>query len=349
MLLFMDGIDRYGTTVAKMLNGLWAACTGAIQSSVIPPNTSYALLLTGSAQYCRRVLPTTAATVGMGARFYTASLPSFIAQSVLTFADASANAHIRVAIGISGEVHVYRGATAMSGTGALGTLLGSSAVGVIIPGTWQHIECKVFVHDSTGTVEVKIEGVTVLTITGADTCNGSTATISNIGSEVKSGGTSLYIRDYFAWETTGPDNDDFIGVKRVYTCMPTADGSLTAWTRNTGSDDYAAIDEVPDTDTTDYVYSDTAGQVSTFTVADLPANVGGIVGVEVTAKMSKSDAGVATGKAGVVYLGLVDAGDEHVPGTSFAFYPTMFEADPYGVAWARTVFNATEMRLERVT
>lgn len=351
MLEFIDGIDRYGTTVAKMLNGAWAAASCTIQSSVVPPNCSYALQFTQN-QKCRRVLPTPRVTCGMGFRYYTASLPGY-GHGIMYWADVSGNCHVFLYVNASGGIEVWRsGTNAISNnnlfTGAV--QLGVSANGIILAATWQHIEAKAVINNSTGSVEVRVEGVTVLTVTGADTQNGSTGTVSNVGSFYfsTSGNPTYYIRDWFCWNDTAPDNDDFIGIKRVYPLKPTADTAQNDWLPNTGSDAYAVIDEVPDNDGTDYLYG-SAGDISEFTLEDLPVGVGGIVGVSVDGKLAKSDAGVATMKLGLNYNGMVAEGDAQTPGTSYAFYSSIFEVDPYGSAWTRTVVNATKLRVNRET
>src|SRR3546814_17566377 len=74
----------------------------------------------------------------------------------------------------TGVVRAYRGAD------YLGTLLGQGSSPAIVANAWQHVEAKVVISDTVGTVEVRVEGVTVLDLSGLDTLNSADATVAQV-------------------------------------------------------------------------------------------------------------------------------------------------------------------------
>jgi hypothetical protein len=86
---------------------------------------------------------------------------------------------------------------------AVGTALGTTAAGLITINTWYYLEAQVVLHDTTGTLKLRLNGTTVLDLAGIDTKFGGTKTVFDTvrlaggGSGATSNFDDLYI-------TTGP-------------------------------------------------------------------------------------------------------------------------------------------------
>src|SRR3546814_12965860 len=83
-------------------------------------------------------------------------------------------------------------------------------------------------RSTVGTVEVRVEGVTVLDLSGLDTLNSADATVAQValGSRiVGSVATTPYYKDFVLWDGSGSANNDFrseerrVGKECVSTCI----------------------------------------------------------------------------------------------------------------------------------
>jgi hypothetical protein len=127
----------------------------------------------------RRIFGVSSQVVGAGYRFCVQSLPTQEgigntgAVILADVRDASNASHFAIVLGTDGSVFVSRGA-AINGGSIGGTLLGRSDP-CVAAGGYHHFEYKAKIDNSTGYVEVRINQVTVLNITGADTQNTANA------------------------------------------------------------------------------------------------------------------------------------------------------------------------------
>jgi hypothetical protein len=161
-------------------------------------------------------------------------------------------------------IHVSMGFNPSGGNGYItASPGGNSALGIIIENQWYLVEVHVVIHDTLGIVEVKIDGVTVISVIGTalspiDTRSGTSTTIDNV-----QWGTVgvLLITDIAICDTLGAVNNTWIGNGYGSAIVPDADGDASEFT---GSDadkvnNWALVDEVP-WNTTDYVQSNVVGE-----------------------------------------------------------------------------------------
>ena len=125
------------------------------------------------------------------------------------------------------------------------------------PDTWYYIEAKVFSHASTGTVEVRLDGVTIFDLSGLDTKAGSGFfdQFFMVGVSVN----AKTIDDLYICDDTGSVNNDFLGPTRIHTISPDGDDTTNATTATPSANHFENVDEaVIDYDTS---YNDgTTGQ-----------------------------------------------------------------------------------------
>lgn len=175
------------------------------------------------------------------------------------------------------------------------TQVGSTATAALAADTWYWIECKVVLGTtaSDGSIEVKVDGTTLITATSIDTfVSGEHLVAVKIG-----GGDGIHwIDDVVIMDAGGSTMNNFIGPTRIDTLSPNAAGGTTNWTAVGAGSQLAAVDDAANAtnDDTDYIESKTAAQEARFGLADLTVEPNNIWGVQVRARTKKEDAGPRT-------------------------------------------------------
>lgn len=224
-----------------------------------------------------------------------------------------------------------------------GTVLGTSSwYGSI--NVWYYVEAKVYVDNSAGSVEVKVNGTTVLTVTGADTQQSANNYCTAFGLSYWTGlGTpDLYMDDVYVCDSLGATNNDFLGDVRVETLMPSGAGNSAAWTPSTGSN-YACVDETTANGDTDYVSSSTVDQTDTYAMGNLVTTSGTIKAVQYVLEARKANAG-SRSVAAVARIGSTDyAGTGQQVLDLYRFLTEVKETSPAtSSAWGIAEVNGME-------
>lgn len=220
-----------------------------------------------------------------------------------------------------------------------GTQLGITAGGVIVGLTWYYIEMKVKIDPTTGTYEVRVNGVNVLSGTGANT----RATANSTTNQLQMGpfaSAGIYIDDLYVCNTSGSVNNDFLGECRILTSLPTGDGASTNWTPSTGANHWANVDDNPPNDDTDYNSDSTVGDIDLYTFPSV-SPTGAIGAVQVTICARKDDAGVrqlseVCRSGGTNFVGA----NTFTMASTYSMYREIMETDPNtSAAWTNTGVN----------
>ncbi|PYJ07927.1 MAG: hypothetical protein DMF06_14315 [Verrucomicrobia bacterium] len=210
---------------------------------------------------------------------------------------------------------------------------------------WNYLEAKVTIHNTTGAVTIKLNGATILTLTGQNTRasanNSANQFILNNGSV--GNGIACFFDDLYLSDSSGsaPQND-FLGDCRIDCQFPNADGSNSTWTPSTGTTHYTLVDEATP-NTTDYVESNVIGNKDTWAFQDLSSITGTIYGVQINTAALKDDAGgrsiINTVKSGATNAD----GATQAMGTSQQYFMDVLPVDPAtSAAWTESNFNAAE-------
>jgi hypothetical protein len=226
---------------------------------------------------------------------------------------------------------------------ARGTVLATSA-GTVSFNAWHYWEVKYVLHDSTGSITVKCDGATVVTITGADTKNGGTLAVINdvyFGSTANHG---FYLDDMYINDGSGSSDNDFWGDIAIKTCVPTGAGNSTGLTPSTGSN-WSCVDEALNAapNTSDYCGSPTPGTKDTYAMTDLSGTVPSIKGISANVYAAKSDAGAISGRRLLRAGGTDYAGPDLTLSASYQWFPENVILNPAtGVAWTKADIDALE-------
>lgn len=254
---------------------------------------------------------------------------------------------LRIEDGTSAQIEVRVNTDLTVSVTRNGTTLGTTAT-TLTTGTWAYIELKVKIDNTTGTVELKINGVTrVGPLSSQDTQNTANATANAL--VVGSDRLAMRFDDLYVLNSTdsgvaGAPNNDFLGDVRVEALFPNGNGNSSQFTGSDGNstDNYLLVDETTPNDDTDYVESSAIGQKDTYAMTNLATAVGTVYGLQAVPNAKKDDAGTRTFKTQIRSGGTDAEGAEQSLGTTYAFFPEVFQADSSGNQWTISSINSLE-------
>lgn len=230
-----------------------------------------------------------------------------------------------------------------------GSLRGTSSTGIWVEHIWQYIEFKVKFSNTVGTLEVRVDGVTVISATGIDTSASGNeyGTGFRLVGDVDSAHT--YYDDCYCCDDSGTTNNDFLGDIKITTLYPISDGNSSDFTCSTGTDHFALVDDpqLLDSDT-DHNESSTVGHKDLYgmTTYDGPDT---IFGVQVVAAVKNTDVGTMTvrplSRSGAAPVD--NEGGDYILSQIMRASMHMFEEEPAdSVGWTAAKINAAEFGLK---
>lgn len=229
---------------------------------------------------------------------------------------------------------------------------------VLTQGAWHQFVAKVFISDTVGTIEVRMDGIAtpIINLTGLDTRNGGAGNISRIAvgetinvANISPLATTTRIMDLAVWDNDGNSPSGWVGDVRVDDYTPSGDGSSTQWTP-LSSTNYSQVDEAAaDYDTT-YVYTSTNAQIDLYAMNNMTHNPPNIYSVSPNAVAKKIDAGTAQLKLKMVNGATTSTGAaETLTMGTYIRYIMHFGANPdTATAWTVADVDAAEGGFESV-
>lgn len=353
-LVHADNYSIYGTSTAFMLNGIYAQASG-MTLAVDPDGISggHVASITGAGQNnetqgLRFVLPSNQNKVGQCQRIW---LPALQAGTIpcavfVQFRDVSNNALVTITADTTGRLRAHAGDSQSA-------VILSTTNPVITANGWYHLETVV--NNSANTVEVRVEGITVLsgTITIA-------SDISQIFYGTRTSITSAtyqwYMKDNVVWNGSGSFNNDFLGSVLVANLMTTADIDLN-WTPSTGSTGWNILDNIPPVDATYLSAPYNAGAYEDPYVgelSDLPVETTSVKGLISFVRAAKSDGGDGTLQVGLISdpagTPATVLGADRAITVAQTYWRDVFEVDPKTSAlWLPAAVNLAQIQLDRTT
>lgn len=230
-----------------------------------------------------------------------------------------------------GSIWAYRATGA-----AAGTSLGSSAVGVIVLSTWHFLELALVIDNTVGSVTIKVDGATVLTLTGVDTNNVSgTANVLQLGS---TGGN--FSGGVLSWDDLYLTNGATLGERRVETLRAAADTAQKDFTPLTGTSNFAMVDETTVDGDTSYVQAAVVGNRDLYTLGPLSSTPTTIDAVQVVSFAEKTDATTRAIYNSVQSAGTDSDGSQFNIPASYGRFDRLLATDPNGGgAWTPSRVN----------
>jgi hypothetical protein len=245
-----------------------------------------------------------------------------------------------VALDGNGKIQVYRG--------KLGTLLGTTESGLFPPGS-HYLEFKAKIHGSTGTFEVRLDGLNILSDSGLNTQATANATANKIvlvGPNFTGGQAYIvYYSDIYICDGSGsaPCND-FLGDCKVMAQFPIGNGTTNNFvgSDSNSTDNYLLVDETAP-NTSDWTESSTPGDLDLYAVTDISDSPAVIYGVQTVMYIEKTDAGARTVSDCILSAGTNFQGTEKELSTNWQYLCEIHETNPYTeAAWTKDNFNSAE-------
>lgn len=357
-LEWMDNFSVYGVgagpsaAVGRMLDGPYAevGTRGASSTALVEDpdplvtTTVVYLGVDNGFQGLRRVLSSTQTTVGIAQRFWLTRIPTstFVRPIVYQSRDVNNVPLTTVQVTPTGALEVRRG-------DHTGTVIGTTTGPVLVTNAWQHIECKILHSATAGTVEVRVEGVTVLNLTGQNTSSGglgcAQVAVHVVGG---GGGDQCYVKDFVVWNGGGSSNNNFLGAVIVVGLLPASDEALN-WTPVGAANGWSILDNAPPVDT-DYIEAGTGPIPAAYaaTLTDLPPNVTSVRGVMTLVRARKTDGGDGNIQVSALSGASAATGANRPITSAFTYWSDIFEQDPAtAAAWTPSGVNGMRMRINR--
>jgi hypothetical protein len=281
-------------------------------------------------------------TIVVGDAIYIAKAgtPAYSAAEGMTIwlKDADGAGHLSLNI-VGTEIRVYRGTT----------LLGETVGAAITPLAWYYVEVKATIDNTVGTVEVRVNEVSKLALTGVDTQNTANDSVGVVA--LGSVYHDLYTNhdDLYILDTTGSQCNDFLGDVRVDTIRPDGAGTHTDFTPSAGAN-YQNVDDSPSSDgATTYNESVDVGDKDSYALSALPSPPAGaaIYGTKTSAVMWKTDVGAKSAKILTISGATEHASAEIALSDSPLIYSEILELNPAdSAAYEDADINSLEAGVE---
>lgn len=340
-IIFIDSCgDAYGTTD---LGTKWDTVSGTSPTveAAGGRNGTNGLKLAGAAEFfARNVAGLDEYFVGVAFRLQ--ALTTTV--NVLEFNEGATN-HVRVTVLANGSVQVSRN----------GTVLGTSATGLILVGSYSFLEAHAVIDDAAGVIDISLDSIpiTALSLTSQDTQNGGTGLID----EIRFQGTTdvIFFDDiYFCNNSGAAPQNGFLGNTHIGVGRVTGDAGPNAFTilePATPTSHFTKLDEVPADGDVSFVASSTPAEQELFAVAALPvlSGTGAVYGMQLTILAKKDNEGPRQ-MIPIIDPGLaVDSGTNKELTTTYEYGEHMWQQNPDTTAdWTLAEVAATVVGVELV-
>ena len=344
-VIFQTSFDHY-TLFTDRFNSAenFNSGTTSVTAGIGRNGTAGGRITDSQASILRKTLPATYTDVYMAFAFRTSRLPAAAGSRTIAIMSDAGTTHMMMIMRSDGTIQVGRGTGASispSNCVVLGTLTGFA----MLANTYYHFEWYVRLSDTVGLVQMRVNEIEKLNLTGQDTRNGASAIIDEIGIGAAGEVTNTANNDF---DDVVVRDDAFSGDVEIAAIFATGAGTTTQWTPSAGSN-YQNIDETAPNGDTDYNSNTVVNDLDTFPFQDISttATVHAVVSL-IYAK--KTDAGTSkivsmVRSGGVNYA----SATEHAPSLdAYEYAPTVYMTNPdTGVAWTAAGVNAAEFGYKR--
>ena len=210
-------------------------------------------------------------------------------------------------------------------------------------GVYYYLEMKLLVSNTAGACEVKVDGITRFNTSGD-----MQATTNQWINGVRFGyraffpfanqGRRMQFDDIYIANTEGSTYNDFVGDVRVEGVRPVGDQPTHQWTPSSGTVHFETIDDSTP-DTTNYITSETTGNIDLFSVGNIATPSANILAVAPNIYARKANAGVARVAAVVNRAGSTDVGIDNYLTQEYRYhYSDIWTTNPINSsAWGESL------------
>lgn len=337
-LLFMDGMDLFGATSELTRRYDSVEGTSVAFGAALGRYGGGGIVVSDDDKYFSKSIPGTPQTAVVSFAIFRDSSAASADVVWKWDTDVSNGGLTFKTVPASASITVLRGTTEL-GTFAVGT------------GEWHWVSMKVKISDSTGTIDVEVDGVSVFSFAG-DTLQAGTAVS---GAFVFGGEQTVDFTydDIIVTDVAGsaPFND-LLSDRRIDTILPNAVGDSSGFTASPAVDNYLNVDDTAPDDDTTYVEAEASTTKDLYNMASMGFSPGSIDLVNVVALARNPDAGgtqlklIATEAAS----GATEAtGSAQTPTSGYGYLDEQFLLNPEtAAAWTESEVNGIQAGMEIV-
>jgi hypothetical protein len=226
-----------------------------------------------------------------------------------------------------------------------GSLGQTSPANAITLNKYYYVEMKTTLNSTTGSVIIKINGQTVLTLTNVNTSTNAVnqADVMTIGGP--GGGAFMHMDDLYVCDGAGSFNKDFLGDVLIGVIKPISDGTNTQWTPTGTSTTthFADVNDIPPDDDTSYVLTTGTNNIDEY-FFETVGTTRIVLGVQSNIFARKDDEGnralsVFSRNPGAPGTNVADTSGRFV-NLSYIDYLNQFDVEPVsGGTWTPTIIN----------
>jgi hypothetical protein len=368
-VIFIEGFDLMegnGVSMSSMLTaGEWlettgggpVATTGFVRTSTagIPSRAAYFRTLQNDSARLR--LATDYSTLVAGFGWYKLGVADS-QDDIFRFEYNTGSQH-RVGVQIARDTN-----NAFLIKNGAGSTIATSSANTFSFNTWQFLELKARPHVTNGAVWLRVNDKEVISVDGSI----ETVFVSTTGTarynqirfehaDNGSAGRDTAIDDFYIVDTTGADNNDFLGQVGVFSLAITADGSTTAqgggddWAVGAGATNrWSAVKEDPKHDgDTSYIRASVVGDLQFFNINELPPEVTNVYAVKNTFVGRKDTSGANSISLPMRLAGTNVSSDTKTIDTAYAIRAHTYDKDPSGAAWTPAKVSALQIGIQIVS
>lgn len=206
---------------------------------------------------------------------------------------------------------------------------------------WNFVEMK-YTIDASGSYEVRVNGVTVLSATGVDTDWTDEGEVS--AHWFKACADSQQLDDIYICDDSGPELNDWLGHNyTVVALLPDGDTAQLDWSVEPVGNHYQTIDDSVG-NTSDYVYDNVTSNTDLYDYDDMPVTPTSILVIDVWTQTALDIVGseslISTCKSGTTNS---DGSPETITETDYTTRHRLISQDPdTAAAWTGSGLNAAQ-------
>lgn len=314
------------------------------------------------------------ATVGLGGNSLLMSQAlsgiNDVRVNVLAAIRNSYYTHVALVINNNGTISAYRGhadsLNAFDGQDRIAATYGTTSL-ALLTGQYYFIELHTLIHPSAGTLLLKVNGDTWLTLSGIDTQADGASSVAAWqeilvgGLRASSGQVDWYVDDLYAGDADASDAFNqminIVGDVRVDYRNVFQDGTTLQWTPSTGLSHFAMVDDnPPDLDST-YDATTTVGAVDTFLKQGVPIVGAAVIALQPIYLVRRTDGGNTSTAAvirdgGTNFTGSQEGSGQAIGNTStytYDWWTVTQRPSASGTPLTQALVDAMEIGFKKVT
>ena len=341
-ITFQTSFDHY-TTVTHRFNSLAGTSPLGTIVTAAGRNSTKALRFTNAVAQGRAVktLPAPITDIYFAFAYRTSVLPAAALPRVIAEIRDAGVRQVGMILQSDGTLIFRSGGSGSTDGVVLGTAIDFAALANV----FYHIEWYVRISTSVGLLQVRVNEVEKLNLTGLDTQQTANNVVTEICLVAVDGTNATVNMDF---DDVVVRDDDWNGDVEVLALLPTGIGATNNWTATGAATTREAVDEAAPNSDTDYMETATVNDLSLFTYPTIPitSEIRAVVPIPFA---KKTDAGTAKIKSTVRHSGVNYDGAEKAPSdASYEYHPDILMVNP-GTATAFTPadWNAIEVGVKR--